>query len=68
MASNNHQTERRPDSRTENKSSKSPESERSIRDHKNPVIRFFAKSGYAIWIIILGIGGILAFFATIVAL
>ena len=40
---------------------------KSLRDHSNPIVRIFAKSGYAIGIVVLVIGGILAFIASILA-
>lgn len=32
-----------------------------LKDHSNPVIRGFAKTGYTIWIIVLAVGLFLAF-------
>jgi len=46
---------------------KKEKTKQSLRDHPNLVIRAFAKSGYAIGVVILVIGGILAFIASILA-
>lgn len=32
-----------------------------LKEHKNPIIRSFAKTGYTIWIVVMVVGIILAF-------
>jgi len=46
---------------------KKTKTKKSLREHSNPIVRVFAKSGYAIGIVILVIGGVLAFIASILA-
>lgn len=33
----------------------------TLREHSNPVVRFFAKAGYMVWIIVLVVGLLIAF-------
>lgn len=32
----------------------------SLKDHKNPVVRFFAKFAFSVWMIVMGVGLLLA--------
>ena len=41
---------------------------KSLRDHKNPVVRAFARAGYIMWIVLIGLGGLLAFLITLTAI
>lgn len=36
-----------------------------LKDHKNPIIRAFARTGYTIWIVVMVVGLTLAFIASI---
>ncbi|MEP6262647.1 MAG: hypothetical protein ABJ092_13815 [Gillisia sp.] len=36
-----------------------------LRDHDNSVVRFFAKTGYTVWIIVMVVGLILAFIVSL---
>ena len=45
-----------------------PTEKKSLKEHKNPIVRAFAKVGYTAWIVVLSIGGILAFLISLVAL
>lgn len=36
-----------------------------LKDHKNPIIRAFAKTGYTVWIVVMFVGLTLAFIAAI---
>ncbi|MDT0648251.1 hypothetical protein RM545_16275 [Zunongwangia sp. F260] len=40
----------------------------SYRDHKNPVIRALSRTGYTVWIIVMGIGLLLAFIVSVALL
>lgn len=40
----------------------------SLREHPNKVIRFFARAGITVWIIVMGIGMILAFVVSVLLL
>lgn len=36
-----------------------------LKDHKNPIIRAFARTGYTVWIVVMVVGLTLAFIAAI---
>lgn len=44
------------------------EDKKSWRKHDNAIVRFFAKTGFTVWIIVMAIGLGLAFFVGIAAL
>ena len=37
----------------------------SLKEHKNPLIRGFARTGYTVWIVVMVLGVIMAFIAAI---
>ena len=37
----------------------------SLREHKNSTVRFFARTGYTVWIIVMVVGLILAFIVSL---
>lgn len=37
-------------------------------EHKNPIVRFLAKTGYTVWLIVLGIGIVIAFVVSVALL
>ena len=36
-----------------------------LKDHKNPIIRGFARTGYTIWLVVMVVGLILAFIVSV---
>lgn len=37
-------------------------------EHKNPIVRFLARTGYTVWLIVLGIGIVIAFIVSVALL
>ncbi|MDT0643007.1 hypothetical protein RM553_09230 [Zunongwangia sp. F363] len=52
---------------SEKKTQANKKNKKSLREHQNPIIRAFAKTGYTIWIAVMVLGGILAFIVSLVA-
>lgn len=44
------------------------EEKKSLKEHKNPIVRALAKVGYIVWLVVLGVGGVLAILISFTAL
>ena len=40
----------------------------SYKEHKNPIIRSIARTGYTVWLVVMGIGIVLAFIVSVFVL
>ena len=40
----------------------------SYKEHKNPIIRAIARTGYTVWLVVMGIGIVLAFIVSVFVL
>ncbi|WP_026915399.1 hypothetical protein [Christiangramia portivictoriae] len=59
--------------KTKLKSSRRPgeykrKSAEPTEEHKNPIVRFLARTGYTVWLIVLGVGIVIAFIVSVALL